>query len=165
MSDTQVLDRVPSQTRSTKFKGATPDMESRTFTWPTVALILGISIPTLAAIVFLSVNDKPTEAVLTTILALLAGLGVAQHTSTQKDLGAIKQQGNTVVEQTNGRMTAMQEQQDKMIDMIQNLALRIPAPSQMQQTTDGSHIHPDHETPGSVQLGTSRVIRLGFVSD
>jgi uncharacterized membrane protein len=122
-------------------------MEPRTFNWPTVALILGIAIPTLTAIVFLSLNDKPTEAVLTTILALLAGLGVAQHTSTQKDLGAIKQQGETTISQTNGRMTAMQEQTNTLIEMVKDLALRVPTTLQ-QGGPDGGHTHPDvaHDT-------------------
>lgn len=120
-------------------------MEPRAFNWPTVALVLGISIPTLVADVVLSLNDKPTEAVLTTVLALLAGLGVAQHTSTQKDLGRIQQQGDTVVSQTNGRMTAMQDQQNMLIEMVKELALRVPTSTDHQLGSDGSHTHP--ETP------------------
>jgi hypothetical protein len=87
----------------------------------------------MIADVVLALHDKPTEAVLTTVLALLAGLGVAQHTSTQKDLGRIQQQGDTVVQQTNGRMTAMQNQQDELIRMVRDLALRVPAPNQEHQ--------------------------------
>lgn len=130
MSDTQVLDRVASETRSTKFEGATPDMDKESINWPVVVLVLGIAGLTLSAIVLLSINGKSTEAVVTTIMGLLAAFGFYQHASTQKDLGKIQQQGETVVSQTNGRMTAMQNQQDVMIEMIRDLALRVPPPVQ-----------------------------------
>jgi hypothetical protein len=132
-------------------------MQDRSFSWPTVVLVLGISIPTLVAIVYLSVNDKPTEAVLTTILALLAGLGVAQHTSTQKDLGKIQQQGETVVAQTNGQMKALMEQQSAMMDTIKDLALRVPAPAQVMPTS----APPAQETPEPP--GVADTVQLGFV--
>lgn len=103
-------------------------MDKDRINWPVVVLVLGIAGLTLGAIVTLSLHGKSTEAVVTTIMGLLAAFGFYQHASTQKDLGKIQQQGEQVVSQTNGRMTAMQEQQDKMIDMIQNLALRIPPP-------------------------------------
>lgn len=142
MSDTQVLDRVPSETRLTKFEGATPDMDKERINWPVVVLVLGIAGMTLTAIVLLSLSGKSTEAVVTTILGLLAAFGFYQHSSTQKDLGKIQQQGETTISQTNGRMTQMQAQQDKMIEMIKDLALRVPSPLQ-QQGTDGSHTHPE----------------------
>lgn len=142
MSDTQVLNRVPSVTGSTMFRGATPDMDKDRINWPVVALVLGVAGFTLTAIVILSLSGKSTEAVVTTILGLLAAFGFYQHSSTQKDLGKIQQQGETTILQTNGRMTAMQNQQDKMIEMIQNLALRIqPTPETIQAITqDTAHL-------------------------
>ncbi len=124
------------------FEGATPDMDKDRINWPVVVLVLGIAGMTLAAIVALSLSGKSTEAVVTTILGLLAAFGFYQHSSTQKDLGKIQQQGETTIQQTNGRMTAMQNQQDKMIEMIQNLALRIqPTPETIQAITqDTAHL-------------------------
>ena len=111
-------------------------MNKEQINWPLVCLILGIAGFTLAADIILSLNNKPTEAVLTTILALLAGFGFMSHNSNQRDMAQIKEGQQTVVTQTNGRMTAMQDQQDKMIDMIKDLALRVPAPS---SNSDQSH--------------------------
>jgi hypothetical protein len=146
MSGIQVLDRVPSVTKLTKFEGATPDMDKDRINWPVVVLVLGIAGMTLGAIVALSLSGKSTEAVVTTILGLLAAFGFYQHSSTQKDLGKIQEQGATSIAQTNGRMTQMQNQQNELIKMVRDLALRVPPPMQ-QQGTDGSHTHPepDHD--------------------
>lgn len=130
MSTIQVSNQVPSETKFTKFLGATPDMDKDRINWPVVVLVLGTAGMTLGAIVALSLAGKSTEAVITTILGLLAAFGFYQHSSTQKDLGKIQEQGATSIAQTNGRMTQMQDQQNELIKMVRDLALRVPPPTQ-----------------------------------
>lgn len=104
-------------------------MDKDRINWPAVVLVLGIAAFTLTAIVLLSLSGKSTEAVVTTIMGLLAAFGFYQHASTQKDLGKIQQQGETTISQTNGRMTQMQDQQNELIKMVRDLALRVPPPA------------------------------------
>lgn len=128
----------PTQVLSTKSTRGATGMEAKNFTWPVIILVLGLVGMVVTGIVLLSIFDKPTEAILTAIVTLLVGLGLFTHTTTQKGISDVQQTADAVKEQTNGRMTAMQRQQESLIEMVKDLALRIP---NSQQSQEGQHGH------------------------
>lgn len=107
-------DRVDSSTKLIVNEGATP-MDKDKINWPMVTLLGILGVGFLAAITLLALNDKDTQIVLTVAVLLLGAAGYSIH-------GTLSQ----VKENSNGRMSQMQEQQDKLIAMVADLAIRVP---------------------------------------
>lgn len=90
------------------------DPKSR-INWPMVVLLSVLGTLIVGAITILSLNDKDTQIVMSVALLILGAAGFSIH-------GTMTQ----VKENSNGRMSQMQEQTDKLIAMVADLALRVP---------------------------------------
>lgn len=108
-------------------------MDPKNLSWQTVILLLGISILAIGAIIVLSVMNKDSQAVFTIVMLILAAAGFVTYGTMQQ-----------VKDQTNGRMSAMQDQQAELITMVRDLALMATPP------TSGTDDH-THEIPKITQ--------------
>lgn len=113
MAQLSFYDRVDSSTKLIKSEGATP-VDKDKINWPMVALLGTLGTIAMAAITILALNDKDTQIVITVALILLGAAGYSIH-------GTLTQ----VKENSNGRMSQMQDQQEKLIAMVADLALRV----------------------------------------
>lgn len=99
-------------------KGATVEKEK--ISWPLVVLLSIVTVTLTTAVVLLSFNGKPTEAVIGAILAILGAAGIMQH-------GTAKQ----IEKQTNGNTSQLLEMQREDRAMIRELALRLSPPKEV----------------------------------
>lgn len=129
-------------------------MKKEDLKWPAVAVIVAL----LAVLGWLAYNGKDASTVLAGVIAVLGALGYGMLTNKQSDIqtqqGEIKQNTETIKEQTNGRITQLMEIVEKqhrdhqsqadqhrrdMKEMAEKMALMVPAPFDPPVSGGGGH--------------------------
>lgn len=94
-------------------------------TWPQVTLILGTMFLFFTTVVILTKFGVNAEAVMTTcVLLLLTVLGVLGY----KSQGQIQEKVDQVKELSNGRITSLEEKNDRLQQQVTDMALKMQPP-------------------------------------